>query len=228
MLCTTFAFCQSKKAYARLEEGIKLNDQELINKALSKGVTLNDGLNEAIAQKSFDFVEYFVKKGADPSSGITKAVRENNVVYVKYLLEKGAKFVDEETTDLDGQSYCNGTPVKSMFIDGRNCWVYENNTKISNCENFTYKTKSILTGNRSIIFAIDNKNPEMIDLILKNGVDVQKPCEIYFFEGVVWRIQVTGNVIPTPPTIMLPIKYAIFKNADKSIIDVLIKYGAKP
>lgn len=216
-----------------MAEGIKMNNLELINNALSKGVTLNDGLTEAIEQKNFDYVKYFIEKGANPSSGIKKAVRVNNIIFVKYLLENGAKFNDEETYVFVGQTYYNKSPISSpispKIINGRNCFVYdEDSTLIHPGGTFTYQTEAIFAGNQSLILAIDNNNPEMVEIILKNGVNVQKPCVVFFFEGMPSNLQITGNTVFSPAIIMLPINYAIFKKADKNIMDILYKYDAKP
>jgi uncharacterized protein (TIGR02145 family) len=222
ILCTFSAFSQSKKAYELLQEGIKLNDKELINKALSKKITLNDGLNESIAQSNFDYTKYFLEKGADPSSGIEKAVKINNIILVKYLIEKGAKFNDYTGHDLVGKVYYDGIAIKSKWINGRHYWIYEGNSRkvITHPDGkYTYNTETIHTGNRSLISAIDNNNLEMVELILNSGIDVKKPCTIEPF-----RAFMSPNELPTPPSIMLPIEYAVFKNVKTSVLDLLLKY----
>ena len=219
------AFSQSKKAYEQLQEGIKLNDKELINMALSKKVTLNDGLNEAIALKNFDYIKYFIEKGADPSSCIENAVKSNNITFVKYLIEKGAKFNDFIDRDFVGQVYYNGSAIKSKKFNGRHYWVFESSSKkviFSQGGNYSFSTESISTGNRAIIYAIDHNNLEMIELIIKNGIDVKRPCTIEPFR-ILYSVIFT-NPEPTPPTIMLPIEYAVFKNVKTSVLDLLLKY----
>ena len=224
IFCSVSAFNQSKKAYEQLQMGIKSNDKELINMALSKKVTLNDALNEAIALKNFDYIKYFIEKGADPSSCIGTAVKSNNIIFVKYLIEKGAKFHDFTDHDFVGPIYYNGSAIKSKWFNGRHYWVYESSSKKVipfQGGNYSYNTIEINTGNRSLLYAIDNNNPEMIELIIKNGIDVKKPCTIEPLESL--SVSAITSV-PSPPTIMLPIEYAVFKNVKTSVLDLLLKY----
>ncbi len=223
IFCSVSVLSQSRKAFEQLQEGIKSNDKELINKALSKNVTLNDGLNGSITQSNFDYIKYFLEKGADPSCCIEKAVKINNILFVKYLIEKGAKFNDFMDHDFVGKVYYDGKAVISKRFNGIHYWVYENNLKkvipISD-GNYSYNTKEIYTGNRSLIYAIDNSNLEMIELILNNGIDVKKPCTVQPFSGIPIPVTKT-NIEPTPPTIMLPVEYAVFKNVKTSVLDLL-------
>jgi hypothetical protein len=215
-----------------LKEGIKTNNIELINKALSKGVTNDDGLAEAIIQNKIAYVKLFIDKGASPSSHIGSAVMNNNIEIVKCLLEKGAKFLDIEDLDLDGQTYYDGKPIYSRFLGDRNKWVDDKGVVVYNTGgDYTFKVKKILTGNLSIIHAIDNNNSEMLDLILKNGADPNKICNIYGYAGPIYYNQRTmpGNIFgaPSPPTFMMPLEYASYKKANSDILSILLKYGAK-
>jgi uncharacterized protein (TIGR02145 family) len=245
LLITVTAMCQTKKSLELLKVGMASNDVAKINKALSLGVTVDDCLLEAIVQNKIDYITNFINRGANPSKGLSTAVYRNNLDLVKYLLERGASFSEEYGYIIDGEAFeteiiLGGdkivTPVYSVKVDGYNRLMKKtnNNQFIDvDCGNpntkYKYKLKKIKAGNRSLIYAIDNNNLQMLNFILMQNVDVKMPCFIIEYKDFTTSEEyVTTNVQPSPPTLMTPLEYALFNNTNKSIVDALLKYDSIP
>lgn len=218
------AFGQSQKSLDLLSKGIMTDNKGMIDEALSKKVSLTDALNEAIRLEKLDYVKHFVEKGADPSASLTLAVKVGNIEIVRYLFEKGAKLTDFRDYEIVGQASYGKLPIFSKRIRGKHYWVKEDGSKLVHVgEEFSYQTQPVYTANKAIIYAIDNNDLEMIELLLQNGADLQKLCSVTSFSGVNITTAKT-NIEPTPPFIMLPVEYAVMKNVNTPTLESLLKH----
>ncbi len=225
MLNTISVSAQSKKTEKLLLEGVELNDIVKINNALSNGAKPNDGLIKSIQQKNIKLVKLFIENGADPSQGLKEAVVQNNIDIVEYLLGNGAHFLKERAKNIDGEVYLQiskGSPlIPIYYLKGR--WMLKNpNNTYSYVENimkensvYVFSQKEIIMGNRAILSAINNDNFKMVQLLLKNGINAKDSCIVKYYN-------ILGNA-PTPALILRPIEYAISKNANSSIVELLQK-----
>ena len=219
------AFGQSQKSLDLLSKGIMTDNKGMIDEALSKKVSLTDALNEAIRLGKLNYVKYFVEKGADPSASITLAVKAGNLDVVRYLFEKGAQLRDFKDYEFAGQVfYDKHTKIYQKRIRDMYYWVKEDGSKLMQFTGeFSFQIQPIYTANPAIIYAIDNNDLEMIEMLLQNGADLQKPCSVTLLEEIS-----APTLIPTrepiPPHIMLPVEYAVMKNVKTPTLDLLLKH----
>jgi uncharacterized protein (TIGR02145 family) len=232
--CSFSVIAQSRNTEKLLTQGVELNDLVKINSALSNGAKPDDGLIKSIKLKNMELVRFFIERGADPTQAIKEAVIHNNIDIVEYLLEKGTNYQKEKVKNIDGpvyfQVYKGGALIPIYYLKGG--WMVKNpngtysnvGSMMNEASNFVYNTKEIILGNSSLISAIDNSNLQMIQLLVNHGFNAKDSCVIEKFDGLVPpNGTVTSNYAPTPALVMRPIEYAISKNANSSIVELLQK-----
>lgn len=232
-ICVIPIYGQSRKNDKLFKDGIKSNDLQKINAALSSGASPDEGLLLAVTNRNADLVEYFVEKGADPANGLINAVYHNETGIVQFLLDKGATFRTVTTYDVVEPTISNsniGAGIPVTFV--KNQWMIKNE-KSGQFEDidekmkaewvFKYKTIDIKSGSPAMNFAIRNNNLKIITLLLEHGFNVKDPSIVrYFLDNDPYALAI--NLIPYPPLIMKPIDYAISIDADPEIIKLLQKY----
>lgn len=192
VLCTLYTISvlgQSRKNEELLTIGIKSNDFEKVTKALYGGATPNDGLIKAIELDNLEYTKIFLDKGADPSSALLSAVSQNNISIVEYLLEKGAKFLNDKSYIIEDPSYLidkenlkNKIPITLSRINGKDCWLMKNEADIKYVKEkgshfyIEYVIQDSILANNALIYAINNNNLQMVNLLLKHGINSQSYC----------------------------------------------------
>lgn len=260
-----------KSKYAHLlVDGIKTNDLTKIEKALSKGQTINNGLYSSIELGNINFVKYFVDKGANPTNHINYAVKQNNFEIVKYLIDKGARFSNKKIEDIDGQVYLvnandlnDKIPILIVPVNEEKKWFLsdtlnsylEAQAKKNIQYLVKYKTKEFLVSNSALIDAIANNNLQIVEMLIKNDDLVKGNAvviDFYDFKDPYTSMRVVSalyergsylgtannkpvqaiktpdgyiciNETPSPAIILSPIQFAILNNANKNIVDALLK-----
>ncbi|KAF0198890.1 MAG: hypothetical protein FD166_881 [Bacteroidetes bacterium] len=249
------AMNQTEKAFRLLNKGIESDDIKIIDKALANEISPDQGLNEAVKQNKLEWAKYFVAKGADPSQILPLAVLNNNVQIVDYLLKSGCKFYNIKADMIDGQVYLvkknsfNDTiPVFYSEELNRKVWSTTNSDTLSiddksdKHENlfFKYKTKEIYTGNQSLLFAIRNRNIEMIKLLLNYGfsstdISLNRPMYgLTYYSSLMKAMQlgytfydnnidgyIVTDAFPVPALLGTPVEYCILNNVDFNIFRLI-------
>jgi uncharacterized protein (TIGR02145 family) len=215
VLCAFYSISvlgQSKKNEELLTSGIKSNDFEKVTKALSEGATPNDGLIKAIELDNLEYTKIFLDKGADPSSALLSAVSQNNISIVEYLLDKGAKFLNEKSYIIEGPSYLidkenlkNKIPITLSRINDKDCWLMKNEADIAYVKEkgehsyIEYVLKDTLLANNALIYAINNNNLQMVNLLLKHGINSRSYCFAKYLNVQPWITdRATGSSYYSP------------------------------
>jgi uncharacterized protein (TIGR02145 family) len=241
LLASTVLIClilsvrgQSKKTSELFIEGIESNDLVKIAAALSAGAQVDLGLRMAIEKNNQNLANYFVDRGGKPSRGLDWAVRQDKIDMVKLMLEKGGRFENDTIVDFYYIEFlpagaATGVPV--TYVRGTWKMKDEQNNVLIPVDlrpgyRFGYAAKSFSIGNNALIYAIRNRNIEVVKLLIDNGVDPRELCMIRYstvqgiFRGASGSI-VTNEYLK-PALIMKPVEFALLMGADKEIVDLLL------
>lgn len=232
--CTISVIAQSKKADKLLQQGVELNDVAKINSALSNGAKPVDGLIKSVQLNNFELVKFFLEQGADPTQALTEAVTQNNINIVEYLIEKGARFQKERVKDIVDPAYIQvdkeGSLIPIFYQNMR--WMVKNPdntyTYVGSLMNensvFVYTLKEVIISNSLLKPAIDNGNLKMIQILLNHGINAKDSFVIEKFIGITDASgAITTNYAPKPALFMRPIEYAMSRNVNSDIVELLQK-----